>query len=55
MADNKNDILLKLKIQTDKANAALKKTEVQIKKTIQSFKGLTKGSLQYQEAQAKAS
>jgi len=53
MADNKNDILLKLKIQTDKANAALKKTEVQIKKTIQSFKGLTKGSLQYQEAQAR--
>jgi hypothetical protein len=53
MADNKNDILLKLKIQTDKANAALKKTEVQIKKTIQSFKGLTKGSLEYQEAQAK--
>ena len=53
MADNKNDILLKLKIETDKANAALKKTEVQIKKTIQSFKGLTKGSLEYQEAQAK--
>ena len=50
MAENKNDILIKLKIETDKANAALKKTEVQIKKTIQSFKGLTKGSLDYQAA-----
>ena len=53
MAENKNDILIKLKIETDKANAALKKTEVQIKKTIQSFKGLTKGSLDYQAAQAR--
>ena len=40
MADSNEEILLKLKIQTDKANAALKKTEVEIKKTIQSFRGL---------------
>jgi hypothetical protein len=53
MANNNEEILLKLKIQTDKANAALKKTEVEIKKTIQSFRGLTKGSLDYQAAQAK--
>ena len=53
MADSNEEILLKLKIQTDKANAALKKTEVEIKKTIQSFRGLEKGSLDYQAAQAK--
>ncbi len=52
MADNKQ-ILLNLQIQTDKANAALKRTEVEIKKTIQSFRSLTKGSLDYQAAQAK--
>ena len=53
MADSNEEILLKLKIQTDKANAALKKTEVEIKKTIQSFRSLEKGSLDYQAAQAK--
>lgn len=53
MADNNEEILLKLKIQTDKSNAALKKTDVAIKKTIQSFKQLKKGSIEYQEAQAK--
>ena len=53
MADNNQEILLNLKIQTDKSNAALKKTDVAIKKTIQSFKKLKKGSIEYQEAQAK--
>jgi len=53
MAGNNEEILLNLKIQTDKANAALKKTDVAIKKTIQSFKELTKGSIEYQNAQAK--
>jgi|14_taG_2_1085336.scaffolds.fasta_scaffold09205_1 hypothetical protein len=53
MADNNEEILLKLKIQTDKANAALKKTDAAIKKTVQSFKKLEKGSIEYQEAQAK--
>jgi len=45
MADNNEEILLKLKIQTDKANAALKKTDAAIKKTVQSFKKLEKGSI----------
>jgi hypothetical protein len=53
MADNKEEILLKLKIQTDKANNALKKTDVAIKKTIQSFRKLKKGSIEYQNAQVK--
>ena len=53
MADNNEEILLRLKIQTDKANAELKKTDVAIKKTIQSFKKLKKGSIEYQDAQAK--
>jgi hypothetical protein len=53
MADNKEEILLNLKIQTDKANNALKKTDVAIKKTIQSFRKLKKGSIEYQDAQAK--
>jgi myosin heavy subunit len=53
MANSNEEILLKLKIQTDKANAALKKTEVEIKRTIQSFRGLEKGSIDYQAAQAK--
>jgi len=53
MADNNEEILLKLKIQTDKANAALKKTDAAIKKTVQSFKKLEKGSIEHQEAQAK--
>lgn len=53
MAVNNEEILLRLQIQTDKANAALKKTDVEIKKTIQSFRELTKGSIEYQSAQAK--
>ena len=53
MADNNEEILLKLKIQTDKANAALKKTDAAIKKTVQSFKKLEKGSIEYQQTQAK--
>ena len=53
MADSKDEMILRLRIETDKANAALARTEVEIKKTIQSFKGLTKGSLEYQAAQAK--
>ena len=53
MAESKDEMILRLRIETDKANAALAKTEVEIKKTVQSFKGLTKGSLEYQAAQAK--
>ena len=53
MADNNEEILINLKIETDLAKAALNKTEVEIKKTIQSFRGLEKGSLDYQAAQAK--
>ena len=43
MAESKDEMILRLRIETDKANAALAKTEVEIKKTVQSFKGLTKG------------
>ncbi len=53
MADNNEEILLKLKIQTDKANNALKKTDVAIKKTIQSFRNLKKGSIEYQNSQVR--
>ena len=53
MAESKDEMILRLRIETDKANAALAKTEVEIKKTVQSFKKLTKGSLEYQAAQAK--
>ena len=53
MAESKDEMILRLRIETDKANAALAKTEVEIKKTVQSFKKLTKGSLDYQAAQAK--
>ena len=53
MADSKDEMILRLRIETDKANAALARTEVEIKKTIQSFKGLTKGRLEYKDAQAK--
>ena len=53
MADNKEEILLNLKIQTDKANNALKKTDVAIKKTIQSFRNLKKGSIEYQNSQVR--
>jgi VIT1/CCC1 family predicted Fe2+/Mn2+ transporter len=53
MASSNEEMILKLKIESEAANAALRKTEVEIKKTIQSFRKLKKGSLDYQAAQAK--